>query len=72
MMQRWENGQKPQFGQFFDDFKVKVKRDLISTIINFACNLPYNLPKDLRFRKTDRKNVKTMGKRQKNVKTMDA
>ena len=23
MMQSWENGQKPQFGQFSDDFKVK-------------------------------------------------
>ena len=23
MMQSRENGQKPQFGQFFDDFKVK-------------------------------------------------
>ena len=23
MMQNRENGQKPQFGQFFDDFEVK-------------------------------------------------
>ena len=23
MMLSWENGQKPQFGQFFDDFEVK-------------------------------------------------
>ena len=23
MMQSWENDQKPQFGQFFDDFEVK-------------------------------------------------
>ena len=23
MMQSWGNGQKPQYGQFFDDFKVK-------------------------------------------------
>ena len=23
MMQSWENGQKPQFGQFWDDFKAK-------------------------------------------------
>ena len=22
-MQSWENGQKPQFGQFFDDFEAK-------------------------------------------------
>ena len=23
MMQSWENGQKPQFEQFFDDFEIK-------------------------------------------------
>ena len=26
MMQSWENGQKPQFEQFFDDFEVKYRQ----------------------------------------------
>ena len=35
MMQSWENGQKPQFGQFFDNFEVKCLQ-----IANFSatCN----------------------------------
>ena len=26
MMQSQENGQKPQFGQFFDDFEVNISK----------------------------------------------
>ena len=38
MMQSRENGQKPQFGQFYDDFEVKYPKLQIFLKNNFYSN----------------------------------